>query len=548
MEEKKMKKILKNLMFAAVVFSAAACSLKEEPTSFVNKHNFYKTPLQCQAALNRCYAHLNNIFVANFMIASEGCTDLWYSRSESGDSSLDVMPAKPQIGATIWEKGYQGVMDCNEAIACIEKAPIDESDKLPLVAEGRVMRAMYYYILTSMFGDVPYYTCMVDSYHVQDSIRFLERTPADTIRTRLYNDLRDNAIPYFTEENGLKVRGGEAPDNRSGYAHGLMLMAKFAMWNACSQDKGQPKESEYSREWFEKAIVPLDSLVNLYGELTEDRYPLKETQWRYKNTSESIFEIQHAYSRDGVQYFRDVAAIMMPQYEEGTTYDGADLKMNYGSYRWDGLKTNDYYLLCFSPLPVTSNKTLDAAAWLKGENAEGIKFDKRIEYVLGFGNFETGATFTSYTNKGDCWAGSKFWCPGMERNYDFNNYRIFRYADAVLMKAEALANLEDWKCKDYLQQVRTRAGVAERTPEFSDFPAFLEYIRAERARELGGEFMRKFDLVRWGIWHDSVVEYSDKETVKERALPCHRFYPIPDTQCALSGYKLRNPEYENAVL
>ena len=104
-------------------------------------------------------------------------------------------------------------------------APLDESVKRPLAAEGRVVRAMYYYILTSMFDGVPFYTCMMDSYHVQDSIRVLPRTPADTVRARLYRDLRDNAIPYFTEENGLKVRGGDAMDNRSGYAHGLMLMA-----------------------------------------------------------------------------------------------------------------------------------------------------------------------------------------------------------------------------------------------------------------------------------------------------------------------------------
>ena len=542
-----MNKILKNLMFAVVVCSAAACSLKEEPTSFVNKYNFYKTPLQCQAALNRCYAHFNNIYVSGLMIATEGCTDLWYSKSSAGDSSLDVLPAKPQIGATIWEKGYQGVMDCNEVIACINKAPIDEEDKYPLAAEGRVLRAMYYYVLTSMFGGVPYYTCMIDTYQLQDSIRFLGRTPADTIRTRLYNDLRDNAIPYFTKENSLKVRGGDAPDNRSGYAHGLMLMAKFAMWNACSQDKDTPKDPAYSREWFEKALVPLDSLEKLYGNFTEERYPLEKTQWRYKNTAESIFEIQHAYSKDGVQYYRDVAAIMMPKYDVDSDcyYDGAKLDQNYGTYRWDGLKTNKYYLDLFAPLPVKSDKTLDTSAWKNGKNSDGTMFDKRIEYVLGFGNFETGATFNSYKNGEGCWAGSKFWCPGMEKNYDFNNYRVFRYADAVLMKAEALANLGDWNCKDYLQKVRTRAGVEERTPDFTAFPEFLDYIRAERARELGGEFMRKFDLVRWGIWHDSVKEYSDKDAIKN-ALPCHRYYPVPDTQCALSNYELRNPEYEDA--
>ena len=59
-----MKKILKNVMFAAVMSFAAACSLKEEPTSFVNKHNFYQTVDQCYAVLNSCYAPLNSIYMA----------------------------------------------------------------------------------------------------------------------------------------------------------------------------------------------------------------------------------------------------------------------------------------------------------------------------------------------------------------------------------------------------------------------------------------------------------------------------------------------------
>ena len=90
-----MNKIIKRIIIAAVVFSAVACSLKEEPTSFVNKHNFYKTKDQCYAALNVCYAQFNNIYKANFMIAVEGCTDLWHSKSSSGDASLSSVGAFP---------------------------------------------------------------------------------------------------------------------------------------------------------------------------------------------------------------------------------------------------------------------------------------------------------------------------------------------------------------------------------------------------------------------------------------------------------------------
>ena len=68
-------------------------------------------------------------------------------------------------------------------------------------------------------------------------------------------------------------------------------------------------------------------------------------------------------------------------------------------------------------------------------------------------------------------------------------------------------------------------------------------VRCERARELGGEFQRKFDLVRWGIWYDQTYAYTNNATLKGKMRPCHRYYPIPDAQCALSGYVLTNDEY-----
>lgn len=549
-----MKKMIKKMFFAALMFSAAACSLMEEPTSFVNKHNFYKTADQCYAALNVCYAHFNNIYVANYMLATEGCTDLWYSESSAGDASLDISPSKPQVGAQVWEQSYRGIKNCNEAIANIERSQLDESVKGPLAAEGRVIRAMYYYILTSMFDGVPFYTCMVDSYQVQDSIRYLPRTPADTIRMTLYRDLRDNAIPHFTEENGLKVRGGEARNNRSGYAHGLMLMAKFAMW---------------AQEW-EMALAPLDSLEKLYGALTEERYPLEKTQWRYKNTEESIFEIQHEYSRDGIRYYSSVAPLMMPKYDRtADLFDGVYFE-NFTKTLpgWNGLKTNNHFAVfrpksglkeeedpnqksLFSPLPmtydtenVTENRymtKLDLDALETGLTKDGRKIDRRIAYVLGLGNLSTGDTFTITRKYGIAWAGPKFWCPDIENTYDSNNYRIFRYSDAVLMKAETLAQLNDPSCVNYLNQVRARAGVDDY--EFVGYPEFLQFLRDERARELGGEFMRKFDLVRWGIWYDETKKYI-KGGKDKLVQPFHRYYPIPDKQCALSGYVLDNPEYK----
>ena len=206
----------------------ASCSLTEEPTSFVNRKSFYKNESQCIAALNSCYMPANAIYTANFMLVTEACTDIWYSSSTTVDACLDVTPAKPQYGKNVWTQGYKGVMYCNECVECISSADLADGVKMPLAAEARVMRAFYYYVLTCMFGDVPFYTTMVDTDQRLAEIRRLPRTPAHEIRQELYDDLERNALPWFTAENGRKCRASEAVDNRSGYALALMLMAKFA--------------------------------------------------------------------------------------------------------------------------------------------------------------------------------------------------------------------------------------------------------------------------------------------------------------------------------
>ena len=72
----------------------------------------------------------------------------------------------------------------------------------------------------------------------------------------------------------------------------------------------------------------------------------------------------------------------------------------------------------------------------------------------------------------------------------------------------------------------------------------MDEIQKEHGRELVGEFQRKFELVRWGIWFDQVYNCNDLSKLKNLMLPCHEYYPIPDKEVALSGGVLTNEAYE----
>lgn len=547
-----------------LLFCAHSCSLKEERRSFANRESSYNTIFQMRSVVNSCYMPLKAIFISSFGMGMEAATDLWYDNTSIADAICDLSPTKPGIGSTVWTQCYKGIMYCNEAIECMQRnSSVPVGDKGPYIGECITLRALYYYYLTCTFNGVPFYTYMVEDMGTLEKIRRLPRTDADTIRETLYTDLRDNALPYFTRANGYYARTSEIDGNRAGAPLALHLMAKFMMWN---------------KDW-DRAVEALGQLEGIYGTLTEAAYPLEDTWWSKKNTAESIFEIQHAWSADGIQYYSSYCRVMYPQVTD-QTLDGIKMlwwgteMTNHSVFRctaryahWlpaKGVqKVDDGKKSLFDPLPLTYGEyqpewgrysaVLDMDAIRTGI-IRGRKIDRRSLHVLGLGDLwgygEYAAapsaddrTFLQVRKNGRPYAGPKFWVPGLVGNNDGNNYKIFRYADAVLMQAEC------WCMKDELDKaaaclacIRERAGVSPLSAESRE--EMLSLIQDERARELGGEMHRRYDLVRWGIWYDMVVKYNTGD-IKNFVKPCHEYYPIPDKQCALSGYILDNPEYKD---
>ena len=544
-----------------LVFSG--CSLEEDRESFADRANSYKNPFQAEAVVKSCYSNLHQIFNSNSAMMMEIATDLWFQNTSVVDAICAISPSRSGSASRIWKQCYNGIMRANEVIECTMASDLDEDVKMRIQAEARVLRAMFYYYLTNTFNGVPYYDYMVADLPTMEKIRKLPRTDASVIRQTLYDDLKDNAIPYFTEENGLKKRTSEVKGNRAGYAMGLMMMAKFAMWN---------------KDW-DAALLPLEALEELYGELTEANYPLDETVWWKKNTNESIFEIQHEWKSDGIQFSNTLCTNMYPVISDDQTLDGV-LWPRWGvnlsrhtcartTYHFACFKTEPgrdpientnakYRRALFRPLPLTFGKYNDDWGRFEAvidQNAEktltvrGEKVDKRVFYVLGLGNFETGETFNNIKEYGYAYGGMKFWIPNRTANYDSNNYKLFRYADAVLMMAECWCMKGEFdKALKYLNYTRARACVDSYTEaEYSTEKAIMQLVMDERARELGGELHRKYDMVRWGTWYtETKKQMNSTAYILKYIQPHHEYYPIPDTECALSNYVLTNPTYEGA--
>lgn len=502
----KMKKIVSFCVCALFAFSS--CSLVEDTSSITSPDGFYQSREQCVSAINGCYIPLKNIYTYKMMLAIEGCSDIAYSNSGTQDAQLDISPAKPRFGADVWTQCYRGVSRCNTTLAGIARSPLDESVKGPLAGETRIMRAFYYYVLTSFFGDVPFYREAVSDKDVLERVGRLGRMSAVETRSSLIEELLA-CVPGMDQ-----VRSSDIPNNRSGAAMGYMLIAKMALWNAC-------KDTGNADAWYHTALDACQALERIYGDLSA--YSLDDIPFRCKNTPESIFEIQHAYVSGGISYTSNVACVCMPYPRTADTALYSDVEipeLGNEATTWSPIRPNAY--LSGNLLP------------------EGR--DKRREMSV-----VTGWNGEKFTDTRPCF-GPKFWCPGLKAQNDSNNYKVFRYADVILMMAECWCALKDEnESMRYLNMVKTRAGINNYTV-FKSYEKLLEEIMAERARELFGEFQRKFDLVRWGIWYDRTYTFTDSQMIKENIRRCHEYYPIPDKEVVYSNYALDNKAYQEAGL
>ena len=580
-----MKKILFLILSVAAL---VGCTLDEKVYSSSQPETYYQTVPQIKTGLNGCYIPLKSLYGnGDYFEVCEVAADLIYHNTDSYyDAQCYYTQSLPRMGNTMWTQGYLGVMRCNSMYVAIERAPLSDEEKAPLFAECEILRAFYYYILTINFGDVPYYFEEVTDAN-NDKIAQLPRMSAMDLR----NILMEKLEYWLIEKQALPYVKTYVPSNeyRIGSMVGLFLAGRLAMWN---------------RDW-DKAIKYYQYIVDVYGcadseggytpayslvgaDVNNPVYTLKELMFRNRYIPESIFELP-GYAKDyGLRVTHQLASRCTPsrsstETEGGDLSAGEDIEMEdetvdlskkddmYNGIRIPELgaearTTSPYrptYYMWKTLMPYNSKdrrrsvydtakfsadnivEVQDGGGWLawcyagwtKDENMNTVP-----RHMIYFSSTKS--------NTGQPFLGDKFWCPGMVYTQDSNNTRIFRFAHVVLDLAEAYMRMGDWDiANQYLNATKIRAGLDQvdlRTEE-----EFMEELQKESARELFGEFHRRHSLVRWGIWHDQIVNHarSTSETAKcdivnyVSGYPCREYYPIPDQQIVLSNYNLDNKEY-----
>lgn len=552
----------KTMIYALLLVSGLtmSCSLKEQSDSWSTRDSYYRNVQQIKSGLNGCYGPVRSIVNLQFFEMTECAADVMsLNASTAYDAICNVSPDRPSAGTNIWRNGYSGVMLCNEMLdvidGAVKKSFISETEALPLRAEAAILRALYYYFLTSTFGDVPFYTCAVTEENRAEIAR-LPRMSADRTRDFLIDELMSYLLPVDKGgRNALPLVPSYRTDTdyRIGAMTGLMLAGKFCMWN---------------QRWSD-AVTVLSQIEKTYGALSQ--YPLSDIPFCRKYTPESIFEIGNDSQEYGLQMAGRIAyactptrsSVVVTKEDEETSstdevtdvYKGIAIpELGPYAYTAFGIRPTEWYYLNVLPYSGPDKRSGEYSdgsvsarggsgnlAWrYKGYDPKDLT--RQTPIVAFFSNVASGTD--------QPWLGNKFWCFGMYYNNDSNNYKIFRYAGALLNLAEAWLMRGDFeKACTYLNYTRTRAGLsAVSAAEFGGSEAALmEEIRLECARELFGEFQRKFDLVRWGVWYERTLANSREDGyLRQYIKPCHRFWPIPADQVSYSDNALDNNEYANS--
>ena len=483
-----MKKFL-FVLLSSIMVLACSDDFVDVDSFDEDSENFFNSEEDYQSALLATYDLLQSTYI-NVMLG-EIASDNTLAGGESatdtpGIQEIDDMvhtPVNQQL-RDIWGWMYSGIYRANYIMEFQDKT--DFAGKDVVLAETRFLRAYYYFELVKWFGDVPLTIDRRIDFGEQNTI---DRAPKSEVYSQIEQDLIFAAatLPVIGSDEGRVTKGAAQA-----------LLGKVYLY----QDK------------FSDAAPVLEELINSATyDLLEDYSTMFENN--NENNIESVFEIQYT-DQEG-------AGFDCLQCSEGNVAVGFNGIRNYSGPEFEsGFSFNVPTQEVFDAFEAGDLRRdvaiLDIEAWA-GANAD-------VSFVEGFEH--TGFYNRKYiARQGDANIGDA-------NLTNPNNYRSIRFADVLLMAAEALnrGNISDDRAQTYLNRVRNRASLVNSDATGA---VLTQAIYDERRVELVGEGHHFFDLVRTGRAAQEIDGFQAGK---------HEVFPIPLIEIELSGNRwTQNPGY-----
>lgn len=520
-------KLVSYILFFIVAVGFLSCKkfLTEEPAAIISEDQFYKTQDDALNAVNAVYFLLNSggssvqtpyntLFNTGMNMAGDD-EDPGPGATNPDVRSLSVL-AHSSTNLRIyeiWQQHYAAIKRANVALEKIPAIDFDENLKNRLLAETKFLRALYYFNLVRLYGDVP----LIIEYqkYVNANDYAIAKSPSTEVYTQIEKDLNEAATV-------LPASYGSPDVGRATAGAAKALLAKVYLTKA-SLPLNIAAHYEDAIKTAEEVLSPQDGGTGNYG------YDLIENYAEvflpaFKNGKEHIFSAQFKSNSlnqgnnetprailSGVPGLRGNYAHMVRFYKEG----------------------NDNFFSVFKLFQLTDKR-------------------KYVTFVTSFVSPTNGRSYGLPLNNpvvpGDSTPFyNKLWDPNSTAvpSESAANVAIIRYADLLLIHAEAENELNGPTDKAYksINRVRNRAGLPNLTAGLTK-DQFRDSVYLDRRLELVFEYQRWFDLIREKDASGSGVFVKNLHKVgKTNAEEKHALYPIPQSEIDNNHLLTQNPGY-----
>ena len=509
--------------------------LEENPKSQLSPENYYRTADHAEAAVVGAYNALqrNGVYgnLQYFLTTDLVRTANW--NTQGGIGTYTFSADNVQVILPYWRDHFRGINEANAAITNIPNVDMDVDRRNTLVAEARFLRALLYFNLVRYFGDVPYFS------KATSSLENLEvpRDPASMIYEEIIKDL----------EFGIQHL-----DNRAQVVHGRVtvgaakaLLSKVYLTRASMAKRdntGNPIPDFQLAAKFAKEVI--DSGEYQLVDYFPDAFIVEN-----KGNNEIIFDVN--FKSGGIDEGSWVGAHM-----------GLQGNPNLGG-SWGNIHATTFYHTIYEPTDIVRQEWTTPHVQVNGNGTLRLNLPWWQVWKIG--------KFRRY--------------PVRNANYQFRdadmNWPVFRYAEVLLIYAEATNEVNNGPNSEVfnaLNQLRARArnvnGDGSRavlhedvlprnisidptilpdisSTDYSDYASMSQYIMDERARELGGEAKRWFDLVRWGNLVERIqapmnivpAERNGWDITAGSVKEHHMLLPIPSSELQANPKLTQNPGY-----
>ncbi|GAB3911917.1 RagB/SusD family nutrient uptake outer membrane protein [Larkinella knui] len=519
---------MKRINYTVIAFLAVttlSCSefLKESPEAFLSEEQYYKTQADAINAVNAVYFFLNSggtsvqtpyntLFNTGMNMAGDD-EDPGPGATNPDVRSMSVL-AHSSTNLRVYEIWQQHYAAIKKANVVLEKVPAIEFDailKNRLLGEAKFLRALYYFNLVRLYGDVPLIT------EYQKFISASDYAVAKSPSTKVYEQIEKD----LTEAAAVLPASYSAPDaGRATQGAARALLAKVYLTKASLPLNITSHYADAIKK-AEEVLSSADGGTGTYG----------------YNLFANYADVFLPASKNGVEH------IFSAQFKSNSLNQGNNESPRTILSSIPGLSGNYAHMVRF--YTEGTDKFFSIYKLYKpNDKRKRVTFVTSFtsptngrKYALPFANAAVPNDSTPFFNK--------WWDPNSTAvtSESAANVPILRYAELLLIHAEAENEANGPTAKAYksLNRVRNRAGLANLTPGLTR-DQFRDSLYLDRRLEVVFEYQRWFDLIRQkDAAGNSTFVRNLHKVGKTNATEKNRLYPIPQSELDNNPLLTQNP-------